>query len=142
MCQFSERQSVIQELFTLLLLQHEDDTDDLISKLFNLPGSPTIGNIFFSDNPEMMLVTDELFSNEDDMGDLLQTVISTIHSDNQRGFRVASKPNLSPPSIPQQQLSSAASDTTPACNLPGTTRIQWQRGLSWPMCSKFECGPL
>ncbi|KAI7964481.1 hypothetical protein MJO29_002579 [Puccinia striiformis f. sp. tritici] len=77
MRQYSERQSVIRELFTLLLLQHDDDTDDIITQMFSLPGSPTIGALLFSDDPEMMLVVDMMFNDEAEIGELLQAVTSS-----------------------------------------------------------------
>ncbi|KNE92694.1 hypothetical protein PSTG_13904 [Puccinia striiformis f. sp. tritici PST-78] len=73
----SKWQSVIRELFTLLLLQHNDNTDDLINKVFRLPGSPTIGDLLFSDNPNMMLVINKLFNDKGNIGELLQTVTSS-----------------------------------------------------------------
>ncbi|KAI7957800.1 hypothetical protein MJO29_006017 [Puccinia striiformis f. sp. tritici] len=77
MRQYSKWQSVIRELFTLLLLQHNDNTDDLINKVFRLPGSPTIGDLLFSDNPNMMLVINKLFNDKGNIGELLQTVTSS-----------------------------------------------------------------
>ncbi|KAI7945494.1 hypothetical protein MJO29_011882 [Puccinia striiformis f. sp. tritici] len=77
MRQYSERQGVIRELFTLLLLQHDDDNDDLITQMYSLPGSPTIGTLLFPDDPEMMFVIDELFNDEADLGELIQTIMSS-----------------------------------------------------------------
>ncbi|KAI9603929.1 hypothetical protein H4Q26_003538 [Puccinia striiformis f. sp. tritici PST-130] len=77
MRQYSERQGVIRELFTLLLLQHDDDNDDLITQMYSLPGSPTIGTLLFPDDPEMMFVIDELFNDKADLGELIQTIMSS-----------------------------------------------------------------